>query len=307
MPVNVESLRKILELEEQKGYSDSAVIGGLDRFLRNWSGQAIKSITTPQLLKRFNKLHLVNSNYASLTREQRKEWVNDVLGFLSGLESGEGRKSEAKLTPVASRSSPRPRINRAVTSQSIDSSITTIRGVSSSLAARFSKLGVKTIRDLLYFFPNRHLDYSQRKPISQLAEGKEETIVANVWQANETRLGARRSTEAIVGDETGNVRVVWFNNPYLAKKLATNTRLIISGRVSLFKGRHVFESPEWELAEDKELVHTGRLVPLYHLTQGLRPRQVRKLMKEVVDQWAWQVADFLPSGLIERRKLLRLP
>jgi ATP-dependent DNA helicase RecG len=166
---------------------------------------------------------------------------------------------------------------------------------------------VKTIRDLLYFFPHRHLDYSQRKYISQLTEGEEQTIIANVWQAGETRLGGRRSTEAIVGDETGNVRVVWFNNPYLAKNLPTNTRIVLSGRVSLFGGRHVFESPEWELVEDKELIHTGRLVPLYPLTQGLRPRQVRKLMKQVVDQWAWQAEDFLPSELRRRCNLLELP
>jgi len=69
----------------------------------------------------------------------------------------------------------------------------------------------------------------------------------------------------------------------------------------------VFESPEWELAEDKELVHTGRLIPLYPLTRGLHPRQVRKLLKEVVDQWAWQVADFLPAELKERCNLLELP
>jgi ATP-dependent DNA helicase RecG len=166
---------------------------------------------------------------------------------------------------------------------------------------------VTTIRDLLYFFPHRHLDYSQRKFISQLTEGEEQTIIANVWQAHEIRPGGRRSTEAIVGDETGNVRVVWFNNPYLARKLPTNTRLVISGRVSLFNGRHVFESPEWELAEDRDLVHTGRLVPVYPLTQGLRPRQVRKLLKEVVDQWAWQVQDFLPLELRERNSLMELP
>ncbi|MBA7649777.1 ATP-dependent DNA helicase RecG [subsurface metagenome] len=305
--MNVEPLRKILELECKKGYVDSAVIGGLDRFLRNWAGQAVESITASQLLNHFNKLHLVNSNYASLTKEQRQEWVNSVLGFLARVEHGEGKRDEAKLIPITSRSSPRARANRTVVNQSIDSPITIIRGVSSSLATKFNKLDVTTVRDLLYFFPHRHLDYSQRKPISQLTEGSEETIVANVWQAQEIRLGGRRSTEAIVGDETGNVRVVWFNNPYLAKKLATNTRLVISGRVSLFKGRHVFESPEWELVEDKELIHAGRLVPLYPLTQGLRPRQVRKLMKEVVDQWAWQVADFLPSELRERQKLLELP
>ena len=87
---------------------------------------------------------------------------------------------------------------------------------------------MKTVRDLLYYFPHRHLDYSQLKLISQLTEGEEQTIIANVWQAQETRPGGRRSTEAIVGDETGNIRVVWFNQPYLAKTLTTNARIVIS-------------------------------------------------------------------------------
>jgi ATP-dependent DNA helicase RecG len=120
-------------------------------------------------------------------------------------------------------------------------------------------------------------------------------------------LGGRRSTEAIVGDESGNVRVIWFNNPYLTKQLATNKRVVISGRLGIFNGRPVFQSPEWELLEDKELVHTGRLVPLYPLTQGLRPRQVRKLMKEVVDRWSPELVDFLPSRLKQRCELLELP
>jgi len=307
LSINVEPLRKILELEHRKGYVNSAVIGGLDKFIRNWASQTIESITNPQLLNRFHKLHLVNPDYASLTKPQRKEWVKGVLDFLAELERTGGKKGKAKLTPAVSRPPSGTRVPRAVVSQSIDAPITVISGISSSLATKFNKLGVKTVRDLLYYFPHRHLDYSQRKSISQLAEGEEETIIANVWQAQEVRLGGRRSTEAIVGDETGNVRVVWFNNPYLAKQLLTNTRVVISGRVSLFSGRHVFESPEWELAEDRELIHTGRLVPLYPLTQGLRPRQVRKLMKGVVDQWAWQVEDFLPLELKERCNLLELP
>ena len=307
MSINVEPLRKILELEHEKGYVNSAVIGGLDKFLSNWASQAIESITNPQLLNRFHKLHLANPNYASLTKLQRKQWVKGVVDFLVELERSQGEKGEAKLTRAVGQPPSRKRVQRTVVYQSIDSPIAVIRGISSSRTTKFNKLGVKTIRDLLYFFPHRHLDYSQRKFISQLTEGEEETIIANVWQAQEIRLGGRRSTEAIVGDETGNIRVVWFNNPYLAKKLLTNTRVVISGRVSLFSGRHVFESPEWELAEDKELIHTGRLVPLYPLTQGLRPRQVRKLMKEVVDQWAWQVEDFLPPGLKQQCNLLELP
>ena len=304
MSINVEPLRKILELEHKKGYVDSAVIGGLDRFLGSWAGQAIDSKTSPRLLNRFYTLHLINSSYASLTKQQRREWVKAVLDFLAEVEDTGKEKREASPTPLPSRLPSRARGQTTVANQSIDSPITVIRGISSSLATRFNKLGVNTVRDLLYFFPRRHLDYSQRKPISQLTEGEEETIIANVWQAHEIRLGGRRSTEAIVGDETGNVRVVWFNNPYLAKKLPTNTRVVLSGKVSLFNGRHVFESPEWELVEAQELIHTWRLVPLYPLTQGLRPRQVRKLMKQVIDQWTWQIADFLPPQLKERCNLL---
>jgi len=307
--MNAESLRKILELEQKKGYMDSAVFGGLDKFLRNWSGQALESITSPRLLGRFRRL--LDCNYASLTKPQRKEWLSGVIDLLAEVEPG--GKSETKLpksrnipltkarAPAASQSSP------PAGGYSIDSPIAIIKGVSTSLTTKFGKLGVKTVRDLLFFFPHRHLDYSQKKFISQISEGEEQTIVANVWQAQETFLGGRRGTEAIVGDETGNIRVVWFNQPYLAKKLLTNARIVISGRVSLFKGRHVFESPEWEFVEEKDLIHTGRLVPVYPLTQGLRPRQVRKLMKGVIDQWAWQVEDFLPKELMERRDLLALP
>jgi len=312
--INVEPLRKILQLEGEKGYLDSAVIGGLDRFLSRWTSQAAQSVTSPQLLRQFERLKLLNSNYASLTKQQRKEWVSKVFTFLPELERVEAEKVEVKPPEEAEAVAPPPVSRRPPAAKkrktaggSIDSPITTLKGVSTTLAAKFKRLGVETVRDLLYFFPHRHLDYSQRKHISQLTEGEEQTIIANVWQAKVVMPGGRRSTEAIVGDETGNVRVLWFNNPYLVKQLPTNSRVVLSGRVGLFGGRPVFESPEWELLEDRELVHTGRLVPLYPLTQGLHPRQVRKLMKEVVDQWAWQVEDFLPAELRQRCNLFELP
>jgi len=303
LPIDVGPLHKILELECEKGYSDSAVFGGLDKFLQRWSGQTVGSITDPQLLSRFQKLRLVNSNYASLTREQRKHWVGSVLGFLAEFECSKAGTDGTNPFRVVSKI-PLTR-QPAVASKSIDSSVTCIKGVSSNLAAKFKKLGVETVRDLLYFFPRRHLDYSQMKSISQLGEGEEQTIMVNVWQARVTMLGGRRSTEAIVGDETGNVRAVWFNNPYLSKKLTTNTRIVLSGRVSLFRGRYVFESPEWELVEDRELIHTGRMVPIYPLTQGLRPRQVRKLMKKRAVSPAGAATGNKPGALSGRRRKQR--
>jgi ATP-dependent DNA helicase RecG len=305
VPINVEPLRKVLELERDKGCTDTAVIGGLDKFLRRWAAQAMASITSPRLLAQFRKLRLDDAKYASLSQEQRKKWLADVFAFLDSLKAAETevKSSPKRVAPPRKRPAAVPQAG----GQSLELPITTLQGVSTAVAAKFKKLGVQTIRDLLYFFPHRHLDYSRNNYISGLTEGEEQSITANVWQARVTMLGGRRGTEAIVGDETGNVRAVWFNNPYIAKSLPTNARVVLSGRVRLFGGRYVFESPEWELLEDKELVHTGRLVPLYSLTKGLHPRQVRKLMKPVVDGFAGQVADFLPPNLRKRCNLVELP
>ncbi|MCJ7605232.1 MAG: ATP-dependent DNA helicase RecG [Dehalococcoidales bacterium] len=310
--MNTEALRKILDIEKQRGYINSAVIGGLDKFLENWSAAAAKSMPNPQQLARFRKLF--KTGYAAMSREKRRDWIAGVLAFLDESGPNDSRPAEAvagkpqKAAPVSrKKTAPRPEKEPSPAAVHVlDSPVTIVKGISTALSAKFLKMGVKTVRDLLYFFPHRHLDYSQLKSISELKEGEEQTIVANVWQAQETRPGGRRSTEAIVGDATGNMRAVWFNQPYLAKTLTTNARIMLSGRVSLFRGQHVFQSPEWEIVEGQDLVHTARFVPVYSLTQGLRPRQVRKLMKGFVDQWAWQLTDFLPAELRERLNLLEL-
>ena len=305
MPLDATPLFKILDLEQKKGYTNTAVFGGLDRFLQRWGETATGAITNRKLLTRFRSL-LIKTNYAALTPQERQVWIDKVREFLPKLSAD---KPEIKDKPPAlvKKSSIRAK-PKTFSTQPIDSPITAIKGISTNLSEKFARLGVRTIRDLLYFFPNRHIDYSQRQLISQLVEGVEQTIVANVWEAREKRLGGgpRLSTEATVGDETGNISIIWFNNPWMAKTLKTNSKVAISGRVKSFRDRLVFENPEWEIIEDKELTHAGRLVPLYHLTEGLHPRQVRKLMKTVVAQWAGQLVDFLPPDLKERSNLLPL-
>ncbi|TET43185.1 MAG: ATP-dependent DNA helicase RecG, partial [Dehalococcoidia bacterium] len=301
---DTDSLRNILELERQKGYTDKAVIGGLDKYLHKQAGQIRQSINDPQLLSGFDELNLANSNYGSYGVDERKRWMANVLGWLDKLERATEKKSSQKAVVSSQKAPAEPSQKRR---EGLDSPITVIKGVALSVANKFAKLNVRIVRDLLYFFPRRYVDYSRRKPVSALIEGEEQTIIGTIWQARVATLGNRKGTEVIVGDETGNVRVVWFNQPYLAKRFRTNARVVISGTVGLFKGHKVFESPEWELLEDKELIHTGRLVPVYPLTQGLYPRQVRKWTKEAVDGYVWQLDDFLPSDIKTRCQLLDLP
>jgi len=281
--VTVDSLRKILELEQARGFPDRAVLGGVDKFLRNLT------LADPRLVE------LRSASYSALDRRGREQWARHVLGQL---ERGDG-----KPRPPAPGAG-----DRAVVDRRLDSSVASLRGVGSNLASRFDKLGVKTVRHLLHFFPHRHVDYSQTRLISELAIDAEQTIAATVWEAAEkTNRNRRRSTEAIVGDESGNVRVVWFNQPYLAKKLTPNSRVVISGRVSEFHGRKVFLSPEWEPVESGDLTHTGRLVPVYPLTAGLSPRTVRRIVKATLDRCLPELPDFLPEAVRKRARLLSLP
>lgn len=320
MQLDAESLKRILELEARKGYHDSAVVGGLDKLIDKWSAEALGSRSDSSAGQ--SEPFAAQDRYYALSLEQRARFVAALLDLLKrgGDRVLPGQRDQP--TAITNESSSRsfeikpnrqPGIKpslrsptKIAPSSGLDAPVTTIKGISTNLSARFQRLGVRTVRDLLYFFPHRHIDYSQRKPISMLVEGREETIVANVWEAHVTNVGKRRSTEAIVGDDTGNIRVVWFNNPWVAKSLKANTRIVVSGRVALFRGQHMFQSPEWEV-EESETIHTGRLVPIYHLTQGLSPRQTRKIIKLVVDSWGGSLPDFIPASIRARQNLLYLP
>ncbi len=272
----LEQLKKVLELEQAKGCVDTAVMGGLDRFLHRRGQELEASLGQP--------LGLPSASYAALDQGQRREWV------------------QATLHRLDIRDVPEPDVK-----ETLDAPITTLKGISTRLAGKFNRLGVRTVRDMLYFFPRRHLDYSQTKPISELEVGVEQTIVGHVWEAVTKTTGRGMSlTQAYVGDNTGNIEVVWFNQPYLARKLRTDSRIVISGRVGVFNGRKVFQSPEYELLESDELIHTGRLVPVYPLTEGLYSRQVRRLLKETVDRWAPHLVDFLPQWIRNDTGLLPL-
>jgi ATP-dependent DNA helicase RecG len=308
--VDVEPLRTILRMECQRSYANTTVLGGLDKYLRKWARETRDKINSPELLVRFSELHLADSSYADWGIDKRKAWIEDVLDWLAQAEAAVG-KAPTKKSRARSKAVSQPSVDSAVRyskgDKGLDSPVTITKGIAAGSASKLAKLGVQTVRDLLFFFPRRHLDYSQRKPIAELEVGEEQTVLATVWEARIARLGPQKGTEVIVGDETGNMRAVWFNQPFLAKNFPTNAQLVLSGRVSEFKGNKVFESPEWELVEDRELIHTGRLVPVYPLTRGLYPRQVRNMVKRVLDDWVWQVTDFLPQEIKSRCQFMDLP
>jgi ATP-dependent DNA helicase RecG len=172
------------------------------------------------------------------------------------------------------------------------------------MAKKLANLGVRTIGDFLSLYPRRYDDYRQLKPINQLRYGEEVTIIAQVWETRQrdTRNG-RPIITSTLSDGTATIEVTWFNQPWLAQRLQPGLQIVISGKVDEYLGRLTFQSPEWEEL-DKNLIHTGRLVPVYPLTEGITIKWLRNQIKATVDYWTRRLPDYLPE---ESRQRLAMP
>jgi ATP-dependent DNA helicase RecG len=314
----IDNLRKVLELERAKGFADSAVLGGLDGYLRRFSQDRVL-LSNEHLASAISSLPV--GGYASLPSSKRRRWLEELLAIIDDRSAGSQRplrvrpKTVASSPPLAAGSAEkraRPvaarRAVQTAAQPSLDSPISALRGVSRATLSRFARLGVHTIRDLLFHFPYRYNDFANIRPISQLVVGEEQTVLATVWSAVETTIGRRmKGSEAIVGDETGTLRVIWWGQRYVARQLRTGTQVALSGKVSVYRGQLQMESPEYESLANDDLIHTARLVPVYPLTEGLWPRVVRRLAKDALDNFADSVPDPVPPELKERLRLWPLP
>ena len=189
---------------------------------------------------------------------------------------------------------------------SLQASISRLPGIGPSFSERLGKMGIRTIGDLLWLLPRRYDDYRAMKPIYQLRDGDEVTILANLWDLKSKRLPGRGAsfTTGLLGDSTATIQVSWFN-PYVLKQLKTGQSYVFSGKVQSYLGRLTMRNPEFE-EPDKELLHTGRLVPVYPLTKGIGAKWMRNTQKRVVAEWGRRVHDHLPESVRQRAGLMTL-
>jgi ATP-dependent DNA helicase RecG len=184
----------------------------------------------------------------------------------------------------------------------LTSSVTDVKGVGEELAKKLAILGVKTVGELIDYLPRRYEDYSEVVSIRDTQPGPV-TIKAVVKQA--TGRYVRRGmhlTEAVVSDETGSMRIIWFNQPYRAAGLKKGAEYYFSGLFELSHQRMQMTSPSAELVSDFT-VNTARIVPVYRETKGLTSKQVRKLVSSCRGLIA-SLPETLPRWLIREQKLL---
>ncbi len=182
-----------------------------------------------------------------------------------------------------------------------DDEIAALPGVGEKRAELLANLGVATVRDLLFHFPRDYQDRRAVTPIAQLQEGDKVTVEAEVVKARPMRMRGRGSaTEAILRDASGEVRVIWFGMGFLARTFKAGTRGFFTGAVGKWKGL-ALRHPEYELltGDDDDLLHTGRIVPVYKLTDGVTQRMLRRWVFAALEDKAADVRTNLPEDLAQ--------
>jgi ATP-dependent DNA helicase RecG len=192
----------------------------------------------------------------------------------------------------------------------LSADITAVPGVGPTVAARLHNLGIRTVRDLLFYFPREHRDYSKLVKIASIPLNELTTTMGLIWEVkNVPTSGGRMRTIATISDETGKLNVSWFNQSYLLKQLkaAQGSYLVVTGVKQRFGNKIEFSVRSHELPEQGDLVNTGRLVPIYPLTEGLHAKTLRRFTKWVVDRYSAMVPDYLPAAVRSAGKLMPLP
>ncbi len=188
--------------------------------------------------------------------------------------------------------------------------VTAVPGVGPSVAARLHALGIRTVRDLLFYYPREHRDYSKLEKIASIPFNELVTTVGMIWEVETKRTnGGRSITVATISDDTGKLRVSWFNQGYLQKQLlaAKGSYLVVTGTKQRFGNKVEFSVRTHELPDSGDLLNTGRLVPTYSLTEGLPAKTLRRFTKWVVDRYAAMLPDHLPPIIRAAGQLLPLP
>jgi ATP-dependent DNA helicase RecG len=190
----------------------------------------------------------------------------------------------------------------------LSAQVTAVPGVGASQAAKLHRLGIHSVQDLLNYFPREHHDYSKLEKIATIPLEQVVTIMGMIWEVQNLRsAGGRVRTVARVSDETGQIRATWFNQPYLLKQLTRGSYIVLTGVKQRFGNKVEFNVRSHELPEQGDLVNTGRLVPIYNLTEGLNAKAMRRYTKWAVDRCAELLPEFLPATIRSQVSLPTLP
>lgn len=165
------------------------------------------------------------------------------------------------------------------------------------------RLGWYDVRDLLFHLPRRYDDLRELSRLGDLVWTEEGTVVSARVRVDDIRVEASwrrrvQRTVAKLSDDTGRVQATWFGRRYIERRLHAGDEIVVSGRLKRFGRELTIDNPEFQAIEgDGEVLHAGRIVPVYRRTAGLTAARLRVAIREALDRAGHAYPEYLPDTL----------
>lgn len=242
--------------------------------------------------------------FETLSPSKKKKLIEETLSIVDSIILPASKKDGAK--PVRPKDAS---LEDPLTNKDLKSPLLSIKGVGPRIASLLAKMGMKTIEDLLYLFPQRYDDRRNIRKIATLKKGEVQQVIGDVLAAGESSLFARRKMyEVVIGDGTGTLTLKWFhyNKRYMKTLYPEGKRFLASGEVKLFGGSREMIHPEMERLEEGEEISDDflKILPVYPLTEGLGQRVLRKIIAIAVAQFSAKLKDAIPTNIKDKRDLI---
>lgn len=188
----------------------------------------------------------------------------------------------------------------------LNTPISRVKGVGSRYTLALNKKGIRTVKDILFYFPFRYENFAEFREIRGLQPGEKVTVegVLKNFQKKTTRRRGLSLVEGTVYDRTGLLKIVWFNQPYLMNSLVKEANYRFSGKVDLNGNFLTMTNPTFERSNNPA-VNTGALLPVYHEDYVLNSRFLRKIIFSVL-HLCDQLPETLPAILLKNFSLIGL-
>ncbi len=193
----------------------------------------------------------------------------------------------------------------------LNTAIQFIKGVGPARARALEQSGIKTVADLIYYYPRRHLDRTTVTPIKSVQCDSSATVVGTIQVCGERQARRKKFYQAVLSDGTGLLNLIWFNGvKYMSRRLKAGLRLAVNGKVEFFNGFQIVH-PEFDILGSKDdPLNTGAVIPLYPLNAELRQaridnRALRRMIKAVLDELP-PIPDLFPEDFIKQENLIDL-
>jgi len=321
----LESIEKPLLFASKNSFSHLTNIKGLESTIQKIAaaGYQVSSISSENR-EELQRIAESFSGFDSMLAEEKKERVIRAIRILDELKKNSQepgvRSQKSEIINGLHLSSNEPRLtshvsrltefNLLASSKALSTPMQFIKGVGPKLAALLEKKGIGTVEDALYFIPREYQDRREIKRISNIAVGRVETITGNVLAVDVVGFkgGRKKVFEIMVGDGSGIIIGKWFhfNMRFIKGRFKKGEKVVMTGEVKAFGGQREMHHPDVEPFDNTDKLNSGRIVPVYPLTEGLGEKTLRKIINQVIAGYLENVIDALPQGILMSKRLMPL-